>query len=189
MKTRRAWLAVVVLFVLGLGVSASQGAGFTTKDSDCKFNTITIGGEKWGELRVRYTTLTKSKWVDSLTVDFYLAAMPDSRVSGIEKPQPVLFHKQVTYVDIENGNHDAVTYLHFSPFERYITSTSKAKYAVVFSVKSEVLAVVGSEKDPDSKWWENEGFMLKAGYLMSRDESPFYDQSPSNYEMIQPKER
>jgi hypothetical protein len=189
MKTRRAWLAVVVLFVLGLGVSVSRANSFTSRNTDCQFKEISIGGEKWAELRVKYVTQMDSKWLDALTVDFYVAAAPDPNVSGIRDAKPVLFHKQVTYVDIDDGNHEAVVYLHYNTYERYITRTSRSMYAVVFSAQGKEISVADSEKQKKGKWWDLDGLVKKPGYLMSRDESPFYDQGPSNYEMIQPKER
>lgn len=186
MKTKNALLAVVVFFVAGLGLCEAKN-DLVVKD--CKFKTISVDGEKWGELRVRYTTQTDAKWLDKLTIDFYVATLPHAKISGIDNPKWTLFHKQVDYVDILDGNKEAVTFLHFSPMKRYFASASKGKYAVVFSVGGKMIKAIDSEKKPESKWWESEEFSAKNGYLMSRAESPFYASDTGTYEMIEPKGR
>ena len=185
MKRGNVLSAILMLFVAGSVLNAR--AGLVVKD--CSFKPVSLAGEKWGELRVRYTTQTSTKWLNRLTIDFYLATLPAARTSGLAKPQATLFHKRVTYVDIADGNNEAVTFLHFNPLKRYFPSASKGKYAVVFSIDGRVVAVLDSEKKPETKWWENPEFLTKDGYLMSRDDSPFYSLSPSLYEMIEPKGR
>lgn len=123
---------------------------------------------------INTTYRTDPKWIDELTFTYYVIVRNKDTSSGTY----TMFRGEVTYVNIEKGDHKSDMYLHPSTLARY---GDVEGVAVVVSALGQVVAI---ETIPAAKtrWWEQRAPV--DGYVLNRMQTPFAMINFDDYEAI-----
>lgn len=119
------------------------------------------GRKDWFRVFVHYRTTPK--WIDRLTLEFYVL-MPSP------EKEKVLFKGAVNYVDIPEGrDHLAEMYMHFNTYARHY-GYGEIQTAVIAKINGKIVGI--DEKNSlDNPWWEDKQ-AFKCG-LLNRLDTPF----------------
>ena len=125
----------------------------------------------WFQISTEYET--EPEWLDELKIQYYVLAMTKSG-----KKEQSLFRGEVNYVNVEEGKHMSVMYLHPSTLSRY---GDVQAVAVLLYAEGRLL---GAESEPSTskRWWEQ--MTPRDGFLLNRMETPFAMINFDNYEAI-----
>lgn len=126
---------------------------------------------EWFAVQTQYRTAPE--WLDDLTFTYYIVVRAKS---GPQKF--TLFKGDVTYVNIQKGDHKSDMYLHPSTLARY---GDVERVAVVISAQGRVVAM---ESLPASttRWWEQ--LTPVDGYVLNRTQTPFAMINFDDYEAV-----
>lgn len=150
---------------------------------------------EWVQVAAEYQTLPaeeRERWMDQLTFQFYvLSALPPDRTGGT--PRFTLFRGAVTYLDVDRNRREsrwATLFLRPSALLRYGAPIAVAVEASVDG------RVVDSRSEVDRRyqdtvgrvreWWKqpSPAIMVREGYLMRMDQTPFVLDRPDDYEEL-----
>ena len=135
----------------------------------------------WMQIMLDYTAYGgRNGWIDEVTLEWHVL---------FQGRRTLLFHKTVSYIDIESGKHHAVVYLRPAIIRRY----GRNKQINNRDLRVYVLARVNGAASGyllyprerlRAKWWETKPprVMLRPGELRSRDETPF---APLDYDFYE----
>lgn len=128
---------------------------------------------EWFEVVCEYKTAPK--WVDELTFRYYLLTENSQPERG-ENPFN-LFSGEVTYINIEEGDHESMVYLHPSTLRRF--GDVKHIAVIVYSQGQKVGEASTYDKP---NWWEQ--LSPRQDYILNRMETPFGLVGFDNFEAI-----
>ena len=142
----------------------------------------TVGAEKqWARIDVEYETYPE--WIDELVIQYHML----TEKAGREGKTYSLFKTAVRYADVERGRkHLGTAFLRPAGVKRFGLPIA---VGVELVLKGEVVghATESEQRMPD-KWWEDprvverEGVTARAGYLLSRAQTPFTFVNVDDYE-------
>jgi hypothetical protein len=116
---------------------------------------------------------TAPEWIDELTFTYYILVRAKT---GAQKF--TLFKGDVTYVNIQKGDHKSDIYLHPSTLARY---GDVERVAVVVNAQGRVVAME-SLPSSNTRWWEQ--LTPVEGYALNRLQTPFAMINFDDYEAI-----
>ncbi len=128
----------------------------------------------WYVVNISYRT--DPDWIDELTFTYYLMAR--AKDSG---KKYTMFRGEVTYVNIQKGDHKSDMYLHPSTLARY---GEVEGIAVIVNAQGRVVAMESQPKSAQ-RWWEQ--YPPVDGYVLNRMQTPFAMVNFDDYEAIKPK--
>lgn len=159
------------------------------------------GGEasnvNWLQLTAKYTTKNgqgrdvdnRSTWQDEVTVEWYVLLTPRGRTGKA----PILMHRTVTYMDVDDDKRDHFADLYIRPafVRRYCGASfngnpQELKMYVQIRIGGQTLAKYTSDPNERTRWWELEPprVELRHEELLIRDETPFAAMDYDHYENI-----
>jgi hypothetical protein len=139
-----------------------------------------LKGQFMGQVRNWYAVnivyRTDPDWIDELTFTYYLMAR--SKEAG---KKYTMFRGEVTYINIQKGEHKSDIYLHPSTLARYGEIEG---IAVIVNAQGRMVAMESLPKSAQ-RWWEQ--FPPVDGYLLNRMQTPFAMINFDDYEAIKPR--
>lgn len=125
----------------------------------------------WFQITTTYKTAPD--WLDELTFTYYIL------VKGKEAGAKfTLFRGEVTYVNVQRGDHKSDMYLHPSTLARY---GDVERVAVVVSAQGRIVAME-SLPASQTRWWEQ--LAPTDGYALNRMQTPFAMVNFDDYEAV-----
>lgn len=183
MKRLFAMMARTTLLAALLGAAASVNAQNDVTVTDLEFderrtpdyNTDLPGRPRENEEWLRITCVLDvdggdDGWVDEVVLEWYVLA---------EVPGPdILMRREVTYVDVEDGEQHGCIFIPPTFFRRYTgdDDPDEDDLRVVVRVKVNGAYRAGRfhpEGRPRTSWWTDADNRVLEGYLLARPETPF----------------
>lgn len=133
--------------------------------------------KEWVQLAVEYDTAPE--WIDQLTFQYYVLLAKGGRGGPMEY---ALLRGGETYMDVAAGKKHLST--------MYVRPTAVPRYGEVAAVAVEVLYqgnviakqdIKAIEQLPD-QWWTNPKLAVKEGYLLRRQDTPFWFANYDDFE-------
>jgi hypothetical protein len=146
---------------------------------------VSTRAKEWGRVRLTYSTMPE--WADEIQVDYHVLLKSSERERE-DKPPFMLLEGNITYIDVEKGEHVSEAFLHPNTIERYgeiVAVAAEMRYEgenVMLSENSKTKAPV------KGKWWvelrDNPKVISRDGYVLNRNHTPFVLANHSAYEPI-----
>jgi len=145
---------------------------------------------EWLQVRCEYETDDgRGGWIDEVTLEWSVAVVPKSG-------KPVICKRQVTYVDIADGNHHAVMYIRPGFMRRYYEDRRIGNRDVAVYVEARIpganpATYEYSKGKMPREWWryEEPQVVVKQTELLNRMETPFAPLDYDFYEHIKVEPR
>ena len=176
---------VTVKNVYGLESNARLRTPVYTVNGGSKIiRSSSSGIREWVQTIAEFYTVSdvKSRWLNQVTFQFYVLTAIDSKETKPGEPKQkeyTLFRGSIAYQDVDRSQrqaHWAAMFLRPSVIPRYGDPVAVAVEVTVdgqiVDAKSEVdrrFDTIGREKE----WWKNPKLVVKDGYLLKPDATPF----------------
>jgi hypothetical protein len=139
---------------------------------------------QWLQLSLEYASdAPDGEWIDVLTLEWYVLASNGGRT--------LYLTTTVTYLDVEDGRHDAVAYVHPAVVKRYAEGRRFAEADLQVFVRAlvngrEEHTLHFPEQTPQFRWWETppDDAVQRPGGLLNRLETPFAPLDDDAFEYI-----
>jgi len=123
--------------------------------------------KRWTQISIAFETATA--WVDELEMRVYVFFESKSR----EQPQ-ILFYESVTFLDVPQGRHTEMMYIHPHTMARYV---NRIRYiGVEFRHQGRPVAWFTDDRDArEQQWWTAaaQQFPPMSGRMLHTSETPF----------------
>lgn len=142
--------------------------------------TRTTRQSQWLQVRTEFETAPE--WIDEMTFTYYIVLRNRRPPEG--EAEFNLFRGEVTYVNIaRTRTGQSTVFLHPSTVARY---GDVERVGVVISSQGRVLAMA-SNPASDQRWWEQ--LPPRAGFVLTRMQTPWAMVNFDDYEAVKPAER
>jgi hypothetical protein len=162
------------------GVQMPAGKGMAT------------GNGEWLQMYTLYATQGgqgidvdgHSTWHDEVTVEWFVMVAPRNA------KKPILMHRSVTYVDVEDAKreHCSDVYIRPSFLKRYGGANRlgrrELKMYVRIKIGGQTVAIHSSDATDKTRWWESERVESRDSELLIRSETPFAAVDYDRYEQV-----